>query len=50
MNFRKFVLWLFLLIIFGSFSVAAIAIARAVWAVSDYTIENPQAWIKNHEG
>lgn len=47
MNLRKFVLWLFLLILFGASSVISVGLARAVWAVSSYTVANPQAWV-NH--
>lgn len=47
MNVRKLILWaflvLFLSIVIAFLASACFSMARAIWALSDYTVENPQA-------
>lgn len=45
MNLRKLILWVFLLFFLVLAASAGIAIVRAIWAVSDYSVEHPQAWV-----
>ena len=45
MNVRKLILWAFLVFFLVLLASAGIAVVRAVWAVSDFTVENPQVWM-----
>lgn len=46
MTVRKLILWAFLVLFLVLVSSAGIAVVRAVWAVSDFTVENPEVLIR----
>lgn len=46
MTIRKLILWVFWVLFLVLVSSAGIAVVRAVWAVSDFTVENPEVWIR----
>lgn len=46
MNVRKLILWAFLLFFLVLLASAGVAVVRAIWSVSDFTVENPQVWIE----
>lgn len=42
---RAFILFVFKVFFLFVAASAALAVVQALWAVSDYTVENPSVWV-----